>query len=54
MSANMTQAPANAFAQGSGIICHDPSRSLGPIALPNGIIQLCLRNGIRFLSPHKI
>lgn len=28
---------------------NDSSRSIGPIALPNGIIQLCLRNGIRYL-----
>ncbi|KAJ6641336.1 hypothetical protein Bhyg_06272, partial [Pseudolycoriella hygida] len=25
----------------------EASRTMGPIALPNGIIQLCLRNGIR-------
>lgn len=29
---------------------NDLARSITPVALPNGIIQLALRNGIRYLA----
>ncbi|XP_037044934.1 uncharacterized protein LOC119080632 isoform X1 [Bradysia coprophila] len=46
-SEGFQRSPAAPFGLANGVTGNDSSRSIAPVALPNGIIQLCLRNGIR-------